>query len=139
MALENSILLSVKKVLGVDAAYTAFDEDIMQYINSALAKVKQLGVGTSVVHVASEAITWDALNAPQDQINLAKPYVNLSVRLLFDPPTTSFIKDALTAQLKEYEWRLNTQREYVNSLSEESISDQTWVTIDGGAPTGLPS
>ena len=138
MALENSILDSVKKSLGLDANYTAFDEDVMQYINAALAKVKQLGVGTSVVHVTSSAITWDALNAPQDQVNLAKPYVNLSVRLLFDPPSTSFTKDALTAQLKEYEWRLNTQHEYVSSLSEEGISDQTWVTIDGGAPTGLP-
>ena len=139
MALENSILTSVKKTLGLAEAYTAFDEDIMQYINAALAKIKQLGVGTSVVHITSATTTWDALNAPQDQINLAKPYVNLSVRLLFDPPTTSFIKDALTAQLKEYEWRLNTQHEYVDSLTEEGISEQTWVTIDGGAPTGLPS
>ena len=138
MALENSILLSVKKALGLNADYTAFDEDIMQYINSALAKVKQLGVGSQIITVSDNSTTWSALDVPQDQINMAKPYVNLSVRLLFDPPTTSFTKDALTAQLKEYEWRLNTQHEYVTALEEDELPDQTWVIVDGGSPTGTP-
>ena len=138
MALENSILNSVKKALGLGAAYTAFDEDIMQYTNAALAKVKQLGVGSQVITITDATTQWSALGVPEDQINLAKPYVNLSVRLVFDPPTTSFTKDALTAQLKEYEWRLNTQHEYVTALTEEELPEQTWVIVDGGSPTGTP-
>lgn len=138
MALESSILISVKKSLGLTADYTAFDEDILQYINAALAKVKQLGVGSQIITVADNSTSWSALGVPQDQINMAKPYVNLSVRLMFDPPTTSFTKDALTAQLKEYEWRLNTQHEYVTALTEEELPEQTWVTVDGGSPTGTP-
>lgn len=135
--MEPSILISVKKVLGLDEDYTPFDQDIIQHINGALSVVSQLGVGTDLL-VQDNSAEWDMLIAPQEQLNLVKTYVFLRTRILFDPPTSSFLKDALEAQLREYEWRLSTEREYANSLAEDNVVDTDWIAIDGGTPGGLP-
>ena len=134
MAMDQSILNGVKKVLGLDPSYTAFDQDILTYINTALSTAAQLGVGSSP-YIDDANATWQMLELPKEQIDLLRTYVNLRVRILFDPPTSSFLKDALEGQLKEYEWRLSTEREYANSLAEldPELTDQ-YVVIDGGTP-----
>ena len=114
--MEESILNSTKKVLGLDASYSAFDLDILTYINSALSVVHQLGV-IDAVTIDDDTIVWGDLGTPEEQTNVIKTYVYLRVRILFDPPATSFHKDAVESQLKEYEWRLSTMREY--ALEEE--------------------
>lgn len=106
--MEASILNSTKKVLGLDEGYDAFDLDVMTFINSALATLDQLGIGPAgglVIDGPDE--TWADLSLPDNQLGLAKTYLFLKVRMLFDPPATSFAISAFNEQLKEVEWRLN--------------------------------
>lgn len=109
---EDSILRSTKKVLGLDASYTPFDPDIITYINGALAILDQLGLNTTDgVYISDEETTWDVLGLPVNQLNLLRNYVLLKVRMIFDPPTTSFAIEAMKTQISEFEWRLSVNRE----------------------------
>lgn len=114
--MENSILISTKKVLGVDAAYTVFDLDILMHINAAFSILQQLGVGPAAgFFIEDESAVWDDFILDVDSeisINLVKTYVQLKARMLFDPPTTSFLIEAMNRQITEYEWRLNVFREF---------------------------
>lgn len=106
--MEASILNSTKKVLGLDEGYTAFDLDVITFINSALATLDQLGVGPAgglVIDGPSES--WADLALPDNQLGLVKTFIFLKVRMLFDPPATSFAINAFNEQIKEVEWRLN--------------------------------
>ena len=111
--MEESILISTKKILGVAEEYTAFDLDIITHINTALSTLTQLGVGPAEgfqIDDASEL--WTDFNLDDDmQYNSVKSYVFLRVRQLFDPPTTSYLIAAFDKQIEELEWRLNVHRE----------------------------
>lgn len=110
--MEQSILTSTKKVLGLDAAYTIFDQDVITHINAAFSILTQLGVGpVTGFSIEDDSATWDIYGVPPEQLHLVKTYVYLKVRILFDPPSTSFHLTAAQDQVKEYEWRLNTFRE----------------------------
>jgi hypothetical protein len=118
---EESILISTKKILGLAEDYTVFDLDVLTHINAAFFILHQLGVGPDegfLVEGPDE--TWSEfalIDGSQNSINLIKTYVYLKVRFLFDIPQTSFLVTAMENQIKEYEWRLNVAREYV--LPEE--------------------
>ena len=105
--MEQSILKSTKKVLGLGEDYTVFDPDVIMHINASFSILNQLGVGldTGTV-IEDERALWDDLNIPDKQLSLVKTYVYLKVRLLFDPPGTSYLIEAANNQIKEYEWRL---------------------------------
>jgi len=112
--MEQSILTSTKKILGIAQDYVIFDLDILTHINSAFATLTQLGVGpASGFQIEDETAVWaDFLGADQDfQNNPVKSYVYLRVRQLFDPPTTSYLIEATQKQILELEWRLNVHRE----------------------------
>lgn len=114
--MADSILDTIKKVLGIDSDYTVFDMDIMMHINSAFATLHQLGVGPeSGFSIEDNTKTWDAYIMPYSNIESVKSYIYIKVRLLFDPPTTSFAIDSMNVQSKELEWRLNVASEGVNS------------------------
>lgn len=105
--MDPSILLSTKKILGLTADYTAFDLDILTHINSAFAVVTQLGAGpVGGFMIEDENATWESLAVPEPQLSVVKTYIFLRVRMLFDPPTTSFHLEATKEQIREYEWRL---------------------------------
>lgn len=123
--MEQSILKSTKKVLGLDPdSYTAFDLDVITHINAAFVILHDLGVGPDEgFMIEDETATWGEfllLAGTEHSLNLIKTYVFLKVRMLFDPPTTSFLIDAMDKQIKEYEWRLNVIREY--ELPEEVVT-----------------
>jgi hypothetical protein len=123
--MEESILKSTKKILGLDAAYTPFDLDIITHINAAFSILNQLGVGPREGYaIEDESDTWDEFPIPPNQLQLVKTYIYLKVRVLFDPPGTSFLLESANNQLKEYEWRLNVFRE-VELLPEEVLDDIT--------------
>jgi hypothetical protein len=105
--METSILTSTKKVLGLDEGYDAFDPDIVMFINAALSTLSQLGIGPedSLV-ISGPDDEWDDLFIPDNQLSLVKTYVFLKTRMLFDPPGTPFLTNAMKEQLQEYEWRL---------------------------------
>lgn len=119
--MENSVLQSTKKILGLAPEYTAFDADVCMFINSAFGTLRQLGVvsDTPIVdHGISEGedVTWDdvielLVDPTNEALNLVKTYIFLKVRMLFDPPTTSFLIEAMNSQIAEHEWRLNHGRE----------------------------
>ncbi len=119
--MEQSILIGTKKILGIDADITAFDHDILTHINSAFSTLNQLGVGPAAqFYVEDEEPTWEDFIDEDDTIlNMVRSYVFLKVRLIFDPPATSYAIAALQDQIREFEWRLNTARE-----------DEYWVDPD---------
>lgn len=103
----ESILTSIKKLLGISEEYTHFDQDIIMHINSALFTLTQLGVGPSAGFSIDDAENvWDDF-VDISRIEAVKTYVYLNVRLVFDPPTSSTVIDAMNRRLKELEWRLN--------------------------------
>lgn len=110
--MSESILTSVKKILGLDEDYTAFDQDIIMYINSAFSTLNQLGLGpTEGFSIQDATTTWDAFIGTDDRLNSVKTYVALKVKSLFDPPQTQYLVAAMKEQIQEFEWRLNVVRE----------------------------
>jgi hypothetical protein len=111
--MEESILTSTKKVLGIHPDDDSFDHDIITHINSAFSNLQQLGIGPSegFVIVDEEPVWEDFIDGPLPVISQLKICIFLRVRMLFDPPTTSYLLGALEKQIQEHEWRLNTLRE----------------------------
>lgn len=111
--METSILTSTKKILGVAESYHAFDLDIVTHINATFSILNQLGVGPVEGYmIEDEQAKWEDYGVPINQLNLVKTYVYLKVRLLFDPPATSYLITASEEQIAQYEWRLNSFREW---------------------------
>lgn len=105
------ILADTKKVLGIAPDYTAFDPDIIMHINTVFVTLNQLGVGPEAgFAIEDDSVSWDAFS-DDTNLNSVKTYVYLRVRMLFDPPGTSFLLNALESQAEEIEWRLNVYRE----------------------------
>lgn len=110
----TSILIDVKKMLGVGEDDTHFDPEIILHTNSSLLALNQLGVGpTNGFMIAGTTETWDDLLGDRIDTIAAKTFLYLKVRLVFDPPTSSFVIEAIKDQIKELEWRLNVQAEKV--------------------------
>lgn len=115
-----SILTDTKHVLGLDAAYTQFDPDVTMYINAAFSTLSQLGVGPDEgFFIVDGTEEWTAFDVPANQLHLTKTYIYLKVRMLFDPPGTSFLIDAMQNQIAQMEWRLNMLREVALPDPEE--------------------
>lgn len=117
--METSILSSTKKILGVASTYTAFDLDILTHINATFSVLSQLGVGpVGGFAIEDASAQWEDFAVPADQLQVVKTYVFLKVRILFDPPNTSFLLNTMETQIKEYEWRLNALREDIVQTSK---------------------
>ena len=104
----DSILTSIKKLLGIIEDDTSFDTDIIIHINSVFMILYQLGIGEEGFYIEDSTATWsDYLG---DQINLlssVRSYIYLKVRLLFDPPSSSANIESISNLISELEWRLN--------------------------------
>lgn len=138
--MENSILISTKKILGIAADYTAFDLDIITHINTAFSTLTQLGVGPAEgFMIEDDVAVWTDFIVDDLQYNSVKSYVFLRVRQLFDPPTTSYLIAAFDQQIKELEWRLNVHREETEWVDPdppdyviEEIHEGTILEVRGG-------
>lgn len=111
--MDKSILNNIKKILGLDETYTAFDTDVIIHTNSVFSTLSQLGIGPADgFMIENNILTWDDyIPDGNPKLNAVKTYVYLRVRLLFDPPATSFAIAAMERQVTELEWRLNAYRE----------------------------
>ena len=110
--MDDSILNSVKKILGIASDYDAFDTDIIIHINSVFSTLNQLGLGPDEgFMIEDDSASWEDFLLDDMRLNAVKTYVYLRVRVLFDPPTTGFTLTAIQEQIKELEWRLNVVRE----------------------------
>lgn len=108
--MDDSILDSIKKILGMPPDYDAFDTDLVIHINSVFGILAQLGVGPVGGFSISDSTTlWKAYLGDSKDLEMVKSYIALKVRLVFDPPTIGAVMDAMKEQIREYEWRLNVQ------------------------------
>lgn len=126
--MDDSILYSIKKLLGLDKNYEYFDEDVIMNINLVFSTLKQIGVKSEVpLLIMSMNESWSDLFGDDAELNnIIKMYTYMKVRLLFDPPTSSFVLTALEQQIAEAEWRIHIQAEGgldVSDESEESSDD----------------
>lgn len=109
----SSILNDTKKVLGLAAEDTVFDLDVLMHINTVFSTLAQLGVGpVDGFAIEDAAATWDSFLAGDNRYNMIKTYMYLRVRLLFDPPSTSYLISATEKQIEQLEWRINAEREF---------------------------
>lgn len=124
----GSILNETKKVLGIDETYTAFDQDILMHINSTFNTLWQFGVGPQAGFAIEDKVpTWEGyLQDDTLSLNMVRSYMYLSVRLLFDPPQTSYAIQAMESQVEEFGWRIQSTREerdHPQPLLEQAIVD----------------
>lgn len=102
----ESILDSIKNMLGINEEDTNFDRELIIYINGALMIMSQLGVGTDGYLISGRDDTWEDFMGDREDLELVKSAVYLRVRLIFDPPQNSFLVDAINKQIVEYDWRI---------------------------------
>ena len=110
--MEESILTSIKKLLGLTKEYTNFDMDIMMHINSVFMILNQLGVGpANGFRIEDDTTEWSEFITEDDNLDAVKSYIHLKVKLLFDPPLNSAVMEAMKQTINELEWRLNVKAE----------------------------
>ena len=111
---EESILTSIKKLLGLNKDDKSFDTDIIIHINSAFATLNQLGVGKKAgFSISDDSATWESIFGNNVTLNgFIKTYVYLKIRLVFDPPTNSSVVESIKQSINEYEWRINSVVDY---------------------------
>lgn len=114
--LEERILSSIKKLLGLNDSVTVFDTDIIIHINTVFANLAQMGVGPQDSEgknigfkISTGEEVWGNFTNNDILIENVKTYVYIKVKMVFDPPTSSALIDAYNSQAKELEWRLYTQ------------------------------
>jgi hypothetical protein len=134
--METSILTSTKKILGLAPDYAAFDDDVLMHINTAFSTLTQLGVGPAEgFMIEDEVAEWSDFIVDDLQYNSVKTYVYLKTRMLFDPPTTSFLLDSFAKQIEQLEWRLNVHREeteWTDPIPQEPTPFEPVVIISQG-------
>ena len=104
---NDSILTSVKKMLGIAEEYTHFDDDIIMHINAVLFTLHQLGVGETPYTISDESQVWSDFCPDINKLEAIRPYVYLKVRMAFDPPTATAAMEAAKNLISEYEFRIN--------------------------------
>lgn len=119
MEISESILTSIKKLLGIDENYKHFDADIIMHINSVFSILTQMGVGPSNgFSISGKDDTWSAFITDKPNIfSLVKSYVYMKVRLLFDPPLSSAAIESINRQISEFEWRLFVAADPIENTS----------------------
>lgn len=107
--MDESILITIKKQLGMEADYTAFDSDIILLINSAFSRLSTLGVGPETAfRIEDESESWLDFDVSASALGMVKEWIFLRVKNDFDPDHTSFVLDAREKRLEELTWILNS-------------------------------
>lgn len=108
----ESILISIKKLLGIGEDCDHFDPDIVMHINSVFMDLTQMGVGPSEGFSIEDDMTeWTEFIPDTKNLQAVKSYIYLRVKLLFDPPASSAVMEAMNRDIQRYEWRLNVAAE----------------------------
>ena len=108
----DSVLTSIKKLLGITEEYAHFDADIIMHINTVFMVLSQLGVGPPEGFSISDAsAVWSDFLPDGANLEAVKSYMFQKVKLLFDPPQSSAVLDAIKQSISELEWRLNVEAE----------------------------
>jgi hypothetical protein len=126
----SSILEDTKKVLGIETPYDVFDTDILMHINSVFSTLNQLGLGPDEGFEVAADTEWADFLEDDARFSNVKTYVYLRVRLLFDPPATSFHIGAIEKQIEELAYRINAARE--DRDWSPALDEPVPVILDGG-------
>lgn len=120
--MNESILTTIKKLLGIPEKFTQYDMDIIVAINSAFSTLRQLGVGPEKgFRIEDDDAIWEDFVGDDESIEMVKLYVYQKTRLAFDPPSMSFIIETIKDSIKEIEWRLCSEmneRAYTKQKTE---------------------
>lgn len=109
----ESILTSIKEMLGITEEYEHFDVNLIMHINSVFSIINQLGVGPSEgFMITDKSAVWSDFISEEAKLQIVKSYMYLKVKLLFDPPLGSAVIEAINRQIAEFEWRLNAVADY---------------------------
>lgn len=120
----ESILTSIKKMLGIAEEYEHFDMDLIIHVNSVLSILAQLGVGPSEgFSIRDKTAVWNEFIPTGVNLELVKSYVYLKVRLLFDPPSSSAVIESTNRLINELEWRISIEAHLSTDNREEGIQN----------------
>ncbi len=115
----DSILTSIKQLLGIGETYTHFDAEITMDINTAFSMLTQIGAGPATgFSISDKTSVWTDFIPDMSKVEMIKSYVHLKVKLLFDPPSSSAIIEVINREITQLEWRINVA---VNSGGEVTI------------------
>ena len=128
----DSILTSIKKLLGITENYEYFDADLIIHINSVFMILNQLGVGPDdCFRILDKTSKWEDFSSDINKIESVKTYIYLKVKLMFDPPQNGFLVESINRQLSELEWRLNMSCDKSSSTNPEYVSvDEVCKSVD---------
>ena len=105
---NDSILTSIKKLMGLTEEYDAFDQDILILINSVLFELEQIGVkAKDGFSLTDKTVVWSDYSDDDRLLNALKPYIYMKTKLAFDPPTSSWALDSMNRIIDRFEWRIN--------------------------------
>lgn len=105
--MDDSILKTIKKLIGMSESNTQFDIDVITGINTTLMILNRLGVGHKGFKITGYSETWGDLLSDNDDLEAVKTYIHLKVKLLVDPPLISTVMDCMKQMITELEWRIN--------------------------------
>lgn len=113
----ESILTSIKKMLGIAEEYTHFDADLIIHINSVFAILTQIGVGPSEgFSIEDENDVWEDFITEDSKLELVKSYTYMKVKILFDPPLISSVIESMNRMISELEWRIQVAADPVENI-----------------------
>lgn len=120
----DSILDTIKKMLGIDPSYTVFDLDIISHINSTFFTLSQIGIGPrDGFSICDSRARWVDYIGADSGLEAIKTYIYLRVKDLFDPSSSSVVSDSYHRSIKELEWRLKVEAERGSLDSKEEMRD----------------
>lgn len=133
----ESILTSIKKMLGIPKEYEHFDEDIIMHINSVFMVLQQIGVGpSSGFYIEDDTKTWADFLGDPTQLQMVKTYMHHKVKLIFDPPASSVVMEAMKQIIAECEWRLREAAEFEDAIGTSNEHAKDYILLkdrkDGG-------
>lgn len=114
--MDESILKSIRKLVGAGESESPFDGDLIIHINTVLMALNQMGVGKSNFMITGESESWDDFLEHRTDLEGVKTYMSARVRMIFDPPTSSSTAEAYNDIIKELEWRLYVANNPVNTF-----------------------
>ena len=111
--MTDSILTTIKKMLGISEEYEHFDIDIITHINSTFSILAQLGVGPDKgFSIHDKTVKWSDYMPENATLEMVKTYVQLKVRMLFDPPSSNAVLESFNRTIRELEFRLNVSKSF---------------------------
>ena len=121
--MQDSILMTIRKLVCGNPYTDHFDTDLLVHINACFSILNQLGVGPENGFVVTdETQSWSSYIADNYILNMVKTYVTLKVKKIFDPPLTSSVLEAMDKEISQLEWRLNVA---VDPIKPTSTSKTT--------------